>query len=115
MENSKYTELSNSLVLSPVDDIRQAVLYVPAALYKDGKVQAAIGSRKAYTDFVRELKRLDSLAQKAARYDADDEDVTQAIDRLSFDNRRCLSQCSAVDTFIESTTHCKLRLMLTSS
>ena len=83
VDNSKYIELSNSLVLSPVDDIRQAVLYVPAALYKDGKVQAAIGSRKAYTDFVRELKRLDLLAQKAARYDADDEDVFQAIDKLS--------------------------------
>lgn len=81
-ESGKYTELSNNLVLTPVDDIRQSVLYIPSALLKEGKRQEAINSRKAYTEFIRELKRLDEIALKAARYDADEEDVSDAIDRL---------------------------------
>lgn len=83
MEDNKYTDLSNNLVLAPVDDIRQSVLYIPSALLKEGKRQEAIGSRKAYTDYIRELKRLDELAQKASRFDADEEDVKDCLVRLS--------------------------------
>lgn len=83
IEDSKYTELSNSLVLGPIDDIRQSVLYIPSALLKEGKRQEAIGSRKAYTDYLRELKKLDALAQKAGRFEADEEDVKDSIGRLS--------------------------------
>ena len=82
-EDNKYTDLSNSLVLAPVDDIRQSVLYIPSALLKEGKRQEAVGSRKAYTDYLRELKRLDELAQKATRFDADEEDVKDSLKRLS--------------------------------
>ena len=81
--SGRYMELSNSLVLGPIDDIRQSVLYIPSALLKEGKRQEAISSRKAYTEYVRELKRLDDTLQKAARYDADDEDVADSIARLS--------------------------------
>lgn len=83
VEDSKYMELSNSLVLGPIDDIRQSVLYIPAALLKEGKRTEAIGSRKAYTDYMRELKNLDALAQKANRFDADEEDVKDSLQRLS--------------------------------
>ena len=76
-------ELSNTLVIAPIDDLRQFVLYIPAALLKEGKRQEAIGSRKAYTDYLRELKLLDELAQKASRFDADEEDVLDSINRLS--------------------------------
>jgi len=34
IEDSKYVELSNNLLLPPMDDLRQAVLYLPAALLK---------------------------------------------------------------------------------
>ena len=34
---------------------------------QEGKRQEAIGSRKAYTDYLRDLKKLDELAQKANR------------------------------------------------
>jgi hypothetical protein len=34
IEDSKYVELSNNLVLPPMDDLRQAVLYIPSALLK---------------------------------------------------------------------------------
>ncbi len=36
VEDSKYVELSNNLVLPPMDDLRQSVLYIPAALLKVG-------------------------------------------------------------------------------
>ena len=83
VERQKFMELSNTLVLAPIDDLRQFVLYIPAALLKEGKRQEAIGSRKAYTDYLRELKLLDELAQKASRFDADEEDVLDSINRLS--------------------------------
>ncbi len=37
---------------------------------QEGKRQEAIGSRKAYTDYLRELKKLDELALKANRFDS---------------------------------------------
>ena len=83
VEANKYMDLSNNLVLGPIDDIRQSVLYIPSALLKEGKRQEAIGSRKAYTDYMRELKLLDELAQKASRFDADEEDVKDSLQRLS--------------------------------
>ena len=95
-ENGRYSELANSLVLSPLDDIRQSVLYIPAALWKEGRRQEAISSRKAYTDFVKQLNRLDEIAQKAARYDADDEDVTDAIQQLS-NHLDTVLQCAQSD------------------
>ena len=82
-EDDKWTELSNGLVLGPVDDVRQAILYIPSALLKEGKRQEAIGSRKAYTDYLRELKKLDELSQKATRFEADEEDVKDSLQRLS--------------------------------
>ena len=65
VERQRFIELSNNLVLPPIDDIRQFVLYIPSALLKEGKRQEAVGSRRAYTDYLRELKVLDELAQKA--------------------------------------------------
>jgi len=35
---------------------------------QEGKRQEAIGSRKAYTDYLRDLKRLDELSLKANRW-----------------------------------------------
>ena len=82
IDRQRFMELSNTLVLPPIDDLRQFVLYIPSALLKEGKRQEAIGSRKAYTDYLRELKILDELAQKASRFDADEEDVRDSLDRL---------------------------------
>ena len=82
-EDNKWPELSNGLVLGPVDDVRQSILYIPSALLKEGKRQEAIGSRKAYTDYLRELKKLDELSQKATRFEADEEDVKDSLQRLS--------------------------------
>lgn len=83
IDSQRFMELSNNLVLPPVDDIRQFVLYIPSALLKEGKQKEAIGSRKAYTDYLRELKTLDELSQKASRFEADEEDVKESLDRLS--------------------------------
>lgn len=83
VDRQRFMELSNNLVLPPIDDIRQFVLYIPSALLKEGKRQEAVGSRRAYTDYLRELKVLDDLAQKASRFDADEEDVKDSLIRLS--------------------------------
>jgi hypothetical protein len=82
VEAGKFKELSESLVLAPFDDVRQAAFYIPYAL-APYDIAAAQRSRAAYDDFLEDTKRLFSTAQAAAAFQGEEEDVIAAFQALS--------------------------------
>lgn len=73
-----YSGLSNSLVLSPFDDLRQACYYLPWALVTESE-PAATQLQEAYIALRGRWKGLDDAALAAARFQADDADVRAAV------------------------------------
>lgn len=82
MEAGQYKELSESLFLSPFDDVRQAAFYIPYALARED-VTAAFRSRSAYDAFLNDIKQLYATAQAAATYQGEEEDVEASVQSLS--------------------------------
>ena len=60
-------QLSNSLVISPVDDLRQAAFFLPWALLKDDE-EAGIKVQRKFLEFKTRYEDIDIVATDAARY-----------------------------------------------
>eukprot|EP00884_Botryococcus_braunii_P011295 jgi/Botrbrau1/20166/Bobra.0173s0064.1 len=82
VEGGQYKELSESLFLSPFDDVRQAAFYIPYALARED-VTAAVRSRSAYEAFLDDVKQLYATAQAAAAYQGEEQDVELSVQSLS--------------------------------
>lgn len=82
LDRSDYSGLSNSLVVSPFDDVRQSLFYIPWALLPTNS-SAAIDCQVAYNDFLQKLKAFDHAATSAGSYGADSEEVQAAFDALA--------------------------------
>ena len=77
-EAGQYSELALSLVLSPFEDVKQSLFYLPFALLEEGSPEAT-DSLDLYRDFLRQVKVLDRTANEAARFAAEDEEVNAAL------------------------------------
>jgi hypothetical protein len=82
IEEGQYKELSESLFLSPFDDVRQAAFYIPYALAQED-VAAAFQSRSAYDAFLNDVKNVYATAQAVAAYQGEEQDVEAALLSLS--------------------------------
>jgi hypothetical protein len=78
-DSGDFKGLSDSLVLSPFDDVRQACFYLPWAVVAQDE---AAGTRlETEWQKVRvQWMNLDATALAAARFEKEDSDVSQAID-----------------------------------
>lgn len=82
MEAGQYKELSESLFLSPFDDVRQAAFFIPY-VFAQKDMRAAIRSRSAYDAFMDNVKQVYATSSAVAYYQGEEEDVEAAIRSLS--------------------------------
>lgn len=92
ISSGEYVTLSQMLIISPFEDVRQACLYIPFALQQRDDVLAAEACRKAYVDFIDHVHDLDRISLAASRSEADPNQVQQAFMLLS----------ASLDTYIAS-------------
>mmetsp|Transcript_42108 Transcript_42108/g.51096 ORF Transcript_42108/g.51096 Transcript_42108/m.51096 type:complete len:236 (+) Transcript_42108:143-850(+) len=81
IDKGKYGLLNTDLVLSPFDDIRQALFYTPWVLLKYDEA-AGIQAQLAYLRFLDKLKDLDRVSYSASRYEAEPEEVDASFTAL---------------------------------
>jgi len=93
IETGKFTHLSNSLVIAPFDNVKQALFFIPWVVLRgggDGDEEAGMRVQLAYLDFKDRLIALDQAAMDAARYQVEDQVVTDALEALD----------NSIDTFL---------------
>ncbi|KAK9827999.1 hypothetical protein WJX81_007449 [Elliptochloris bilobata] len=78
IDEGRFAELSNSLVLPPVDDLRQAAFFLPYALLRTN-ADSALAAKEAYGELLARLKALDGAAIAAAHYQAEEVEVAAAL------------------------------------
>lgn len=82
MEAGQYKELSESLFLSPFDEVRQAAFFIPYVLAQKD-IRAATRSRYAYDAFLDNVKQVYATSLAVAYYQEEEEGVEAAIRSLS--------------------------------
>lgn len=79
VEVGDFRALSDSLVLSPFDDLRQSCFYLPWAVVATDEA-AGTALETAWQELRQRWIQLDSVSLAAARFEREDSDVNAAID-----------------------------------
>eukprot|EP01024_Parvocaulis_polyphysoides_P069504 TRINITY_DN8514_c0_g1_i1.p1 TRINITY_DN8514_c0_g1~~TRINITY_DN8514_c0_g1_i1.p1 ORF type:complete len:269 (-),score=31.50 TRINITY_DN8514_c0_g1_i1:155-934(-) len=78
IEDEDYANLSNNLVISPFDDLKQAAFYIPFQMInEDVELSLAVKSREAYTNFDKSFNQFVRIVNLASIYQAEQDEVQQ--------------------------------------
>ncbi|MEW5304521.1 MAG: hypothetical protein WDW36_007130 [Sanguina aurantia] len=81
IDKGRYKIMSESLVLSPFDDVFQSCFYIPWALLPIDESRAA-SAQAAYNVFKSRTEQLNAVCIRAARYTATEAEVVTAMNAL---------------------------------
>jgi hypothetical protein len=99
LASSEYHALSESLFLSPFDDLRQACYFLPWAVLAEGDETSGVQLEDAYVGVRAAWKAIDDAALAADRGLGDDNSVEGAI--RSFENAVVGLEAAIPETLLE--------------
>mmetsp|Transcript_29242 Transcript_29242/g.95298 ORF Transcript_29242/g.95298 Transcript_29242/m.95298 type:complete len:109 (+) Transcript_29242:176-502(+) len=82
VDKGKFSEVGVALLVSPFSDVREALFYLPYALAAEGSPESGAAAEEHWVRFRERMILFDQLAEDAARYQAEDEDVQTALSAL---------------------------------
>eukprot|EP00238_Polyblepharides_amylifera_P015096 CAMPEP_0196583958 /NCGR_PEP_ID=MMETSP1081-20130531/45320_1 /TAXON_ID=36882 /ORGANISM="Pyramimonas amylifera, Strain CCMP720" /LENGTH=197 /DNA_ID=CAMNT_0041905001 /DNA_START=260 /DNA_END=853 /DNA_ORIENTATION=+ len=102
IEMEDWRHLSDSLLLPPVDTLRQAVFFLPWLVTKEDGESSGIETQVAYLDFKYCLLDLDKVALDALRFEAEKKEVVQAAKALKVSLESFLKVASIAGAYEEA-------------
>lgn len=82
IDNSKFKECSEALVLAPFDDIMRSAFYLPWAMLKSDTERAG-RCRESYLTFLATVQTFEKTCLAATRYQVEDEEVLAGMADMS--------------------------------